>query len=79
MCLYFCFVVSAEHRQLEAERKLLERKLKDSEDNRVKLEAQISKLTNDRNDEVKRLKKERDDVEAKAKSSELNSLSALGT
>ena len=59
----------AVHQQLEPERKLAKQKLKESEDNRVRLEATISKLTNDHNEEVKRLKKERDDVEAKAKSS----------
>ena len=62
-------MVSAVHRQCEAKHKVLEQKLKDAEDNRVKLEARISKLTNDHNEEVKRLKKERDDFEAKAKSS----------
>ena len=70
-------MVSAVHHRAEAERKLLEQKLKDSEDNRVKLEAQISKMTNDHIKEVERLKKERDDVEANAKSSELYSLSSL--
>ena len=75
--MQFCRVVSAVHHQLEAEHKLLEQKLKATEDNQVKLDAQISKLTNDHNEEVKRLKKERDDVEAKANSSELNSLPAM--
>ena len=72
-------MVSVVHYQVEAERKLLEQKLKDAEGNRVKLEAQISKLINDHNEDVKRLKKERDDVEEKATSGELNSWSALGT
>ena len=64
---------------MDAENKLLEQKLKEAEDNPVKREAEISKLTKDHDEEVKRLKKERDDVEAKANSSESNSLSALGT
>ena len=59
----------AVHQQSEVERKLVEQKLKESDDNRVKLETKISQLTNDHNEEVKRLKTERDDVEAKAKSS----------
>ena len=70
-------MVAAVLHQLEAEHKLLEQKLKDTEDNRVKLEANMAKLTNDHNEEVKRLKKERDDVEAKAESSELNWLPYL--
>ena len=78
-CLKFCRVVYAVHHQLEAEHKLLEQKLKATEDSRVKLDAQISKLTNDHNEEVKLLKKERDDIEAKANSSELNSLPAIGS
>ena len=56
----------AVHQQSETERKVAERKLKESEDNRVRLEAAISKLTNDHNEEVERLKKERDDGETKA-------------
>ena len=65
LVLMWCAV----HQQLEADRKLAAQKLKKLDDNQVRLEATISKLTNDHNKEVKQLKKERDDGETKAKSS----------
>ena len=55
-----------------ADHEILEQKLKDNEDSRVELEGKIFKLTNDHDEEVKRLNDERDDAEAKAEKSELH-------